>query len=132
MPRVASTCVELAGPPPETKNTALKSPSEKIVESSVQIRYRLAISGKLTWKNMRKPVAPSTRAASWMSDGIAIRPASRMMVQNGSHFQTWVTITAPRAIQRSVSQSGPVTPNRCQMMLFSIPHSPFSIQWIEM
>src|SRR5207245_10282465 len=38
MPSVASTCVWFAGPPPETKVTALKSPSRKIVDSSVQIR----------------------------------------------------------------------------------------------
>src|SRR6185312_5968034 len=38
MPRVASTWVDKAGPPPETKYTELKSPKVKIVESSVQTR----------------------------------------------------------------------------------------------
>ena len=38
MPSVASTCVDNAGPPPETKYAVLKSPSVKIVESSVQTR----------------------------------------------------------------------------------------------
>src|SRR5439155_22107010 len=47
MPSVPSTCVEFAGPPPETKYTVLKSPSRKIVDSSVQIRYRLASSGNV-------------------------------------------------------------------------------------
>src|SRR5262249_49503420 len=48
MPRVAKTCVDSAGPPPETKKTVLKSPSVKIVESSVQTRYKLASKGKVT------------------------------------------------------------------------------------
>src|SRR5262249_17139032 len=38
MPSVASTCVESAGPPPEMKRTALKSPSAQIVLSSVHTR----------------------------------------------------------------------------------------------
>src|SRR5262249_11177279 len=38
MPSVASTWVERAGPPPETKNTELKSPRVKMVESSVHTR----------------------------------------------------------------------------------------------
>src|SRR5262249_19541086 len=38
MPSVASTCVERAGPPPETKYTELKSPRVKIVESRVHTR----------------------------------------------------------------------------------------------
>src|SRR6516225_8974274 len=63
MPSVARRCVELAGPPPVTKVTELKSPSKKIVASRVSTRYRLARSGKLTWANLRSPVAPSTLAA---------------------------------------------------------------------
>ena len=38
MPSVASTWVDSAGPPPETKYTELKSPRVKIVESSVHTR----------------------------------------------------------------------------------------------
>src|SRR5262249_3948496 len=38
MPSVASTWVESAGPPPGTKNTELKSPRVKMVESSVHTR----------------------------------------------------------------------------------------------
>src|ERR1700730_1859632 len=37
-PSVASRCVELAGPPPVTKYTELKSPSKKIVASRVRTR----------------------------------------------------------------------------------------------
>src|SRR5215468_12544021 len=49
MPSVANTGVDNAGPPPETKKTVLKSPSVKIVESSVQTRYKLASNGKVTY-----------------------------------------------------------------------------------
>src|SRR5439155_3452680 len=63
-PSVASRCVELAGPPPVTKYTELKSPSRKIVASNVNTRYKLASSGKVTCRNLRNPVAPSTLAAS--------------------------------------------------------------------
>src|SRR5205807_9643344 len=39
-PSVASTSVDLAGEPPETKYTVLKSPIVQIVEISVQTRYK--------------------------------------------------------------------------------------------
>ena len=51
MPRVASTWVDSAGPPPEMKRTALKSPSAQMVESRVQTRYIPAISGRVTCLN---------------------------------------------------------------------------------
>src|SRR5262249_23144320 len=51
IPRVASTWVDSAGPPPEMKRTALKSPSAQMVESMVQTRYIPAISGRVTWVN---------------------------------------------------------------------------------
>src|SRR6185437_11296464 len=38
MPSVASTSVDIAGPPPETKYTVLKSPKVQMVESKVQTR----------------------------------------------------------------------------------------------
>src|SRR5205823_8298236 len=63
-PSVASRWVELAGPPPVTKYTELKSPSRKIVASSVNTRYKLANSGNVTYSILRNPVAPSTFAAS--------------------------------------------------------------------
>src|SRR6516225_4575096 len=66
-----------------------------------------------------------------MSCGIDIRPASRMTVQNGSHFQTWEQIAEPKASQRELSQDGPSIPKTIKSALFNRPHSPFSIQWIE-
>src|SRR5215470_350392 len=61
-----------------------------------------------------------------------MRPASRMTVQNGVHFQTWEKMAEPRASQRELSQDGPSTPNRIHSALLTNPHSPFSIQWMEM
>jgi len=87
MPSVASTSVDIAGPPPETKNVALKSPRANTVSSRMQTKYRFAISGKVTCLNRLNPVAPSTSAASYSSCGTAMRPASRMIVQNGRFFQ---------------------------------------------
>src|SRR6516162_303238 len=55
-----------------------------------------------------------------------------MTVQNGSHFQTWEQIAEPKASQRELSQDGPSIPKRIKSALFKRPHSPFSIQWIEM
>src|SRR6202045_2446352 len=60
-----------------------------------------------------------------------MRPASRITVQNGVHFQTWEKIAEPRASQRELSQDGPSTPNKIYSALLTSPHSPFSIQWIE-
>src|SRR5215469_3041897 len=66
-----------------------------------------------------------------MSCGIDIRPASRITVQNGSHFQTWEQTAEPSARQRELSQDGPSAPKTIHKKLLSRPHSPFSIQWIE-
>src|SRR6266566_9463337 len=56
-----------------------------------------------------------------------------MTVQNGVHFQTWEKIAEPRASQRELSQDGPGSiPNMMYRALLIRPHSPFSIQWIEM
>src|SRR5690349_7894955 len=64
IPKVASTCVDSAGPPPEMKRTALKSPSAQMVESMVQTKYIPAISGRVTCVNFWMALAPSTSAAS--------------------------------------------------------------------
>src|SRR5438067_8669700 len=61
-----------------------------------------------------------------------MRPASRMTVQNGVHFQTCENTAEPSASQRELSQEGPSMPKAIHRKLFTSPHSPFSIQWIEM
>src|SRR4051794_23857579 len=55
-----------------------------------------------------------------------------MTVQKGFHFQRWEQIAEPSASQREFSQDGPSMPNNIHSALFKRPHSPFSIQWIEM
>ena len=61
-----------------------------------------------------------------------MRPASRMTVQNGIHFQICEAMTEPSASQREVSsQPGPSMWKRSHSVLLIKPHWPFSIQWIE-
>src|SRR5438874_11924658 len=55
-----------------------------------------------------------------------------MTVQNGVHFQTCENTAEPSANHRELSQDGPSTPNTIHRKLLIRPHSPFSIQWIEM
>src|SRR5207237_10603971 len=57
---------------------------------------------------------------------------SRITVQNGSHLQIWEQTAEPRASQRELSQDGPSAPKTIHKKLLTRPHSPFSIQWIEM
>src|ERR1051326_1886047 len=54
-----------------------------------------------------------------------------MTVQNGVHFQTSSAPPEPSANHREFSQDGPSTPNTIHRKLLTRPHSPFSIQWIE-
>src|SRR5438445_7945340 len=64
---------------------------------------------------------------------MAMRPASRMTVQNGIHFQMCEVMTAPSASHRELSsQPGPSMPKTLNRKLLIRPHSPLSIQWIEM
>jgi hypothetical protein len=44
----------------------------------------------------------------------------------------WETMADPRASQRSLSQYAPSIWKRVYSRLLRKPHSPFSIQWIEM
>src|SRR5215831_5187325 len=62
-----------------------------------------------------------------------MRPARRMTVQNGIHFQICEVITEPSASQRDVSsQPGPSTAKTLHRTLLRSPHCPLSIQWIDM
>jgi len=98
-----------------------------MVESSVLVRYRLRSCGQVMWVNICSRVAPSIRAASYRSCGIAIRPARRIRVQNGRYFQMWTVITEPKARCGRTSHQGASMPNQYQRMLLSMPHSEFSI-----
>src|ERR1700730_9168777 len=128
MPRVASTWVRSAGPPPVNRYTLLKSPSVQIIESSVQVRYSVRIEGQVMKRNFCHQLAPSTSAASNRSCGIASRPVIRIRVQNGSDFQICITIAMVSATVGSLSQFGPSSPVSLNEFSLIMPHSGLSMK----
>src|SRR5690349_419079 len=78
-------------------------------------------------RNFCHVVAPSTDAASYMSAGIARRPAIRISVQKGSDFQMWTRMASVSAMYGSLSQLGPSFPVRSKMSELMSPHSGFSM-----
>src|SRR5262245_23792609 len=131
MPSVASTCVRSAGPPPVSRYTLLKSPSDQIIERMVEERYSVRSEGQVTYLNFCQAEAPSTAAASYCSRGMARRPAIRIRVQNGSDFQMWVSIARPRPMCGSFSQFGPSIAVRRKITEFTTPHSGLNMKRIE-
>src|SRR5574343_131256 len=128
MPSVASTWVMSAGPPPVSRYTLLKSPSVQIVDRMVDVRYRVFIEGQVMKRNFCQFEAPSTEAASYCSDGIAMRPASRIRVQKGSDFQMCISMAKPMASVGSLSQLGPSIPVRRKISELMTPHSGLSMK----
>src|SRR5882757_11541801 len=110
MPSVARTWVRSAGPPPVSRYTLLKSPRVQIIDRIEHVRYSVFIDGQVMNLNFCQFVAPSTAAASYISLGIASRPAIRISVQNGSDFQMCTRIAIDSAIDGSLSQFGPSSP----------------------
>src|ERR1043165_5469895 len=82
-------------------------------------------------RNFRQVDAPSTAAASYISCGIAIRPATRIRVQNGSDFQMCTQIASDSARVGSLSQFGPSSPLRRKISELMIPPSGFSMKRID-
>src|SRR6185295_8692910 len=78
--------------------------------------------------NFCHAVAPSTDAASYCSDGIASRPATRIRVQNGSDFQMCISIEKLSASVGSLSQFGPSRPVRRKIVELMTPHSGLSMK----
>src|SRR6478672_2156273 len=78
--------------------------------------------------NFCQRVAPSTEAASYISLGIASRPAIRISVQNGSDFQMCTRIERPSARVGLLSQFGPSAPVRRKIVELMIPHSGLSMK----
>src|SRR6476659_5607597 len=78
--------------------------------------------------NFCQLVAPSTDAASYISAGMASRPATRIRVQNGSDFQMWTRIDRLSAICGLLSQLGPSAPVRRKIVELMIPHSGLSMK----
>src|SRR5258708_18741237 len=64
------------------------------------------IMGRLIWNSVRQKPAPSIEAASGISLGMAVRPASRMTVENGINRQQCTRITDPMANDGSPSHIG--------------------------
>src|SRR5262249_60041021 len=64
------------------------------------------IIGIVISNNVRQNPAPSTAAASGMSLGIAVSPASTMTVENGRRRQVWTRITDAMASVGSPSHIG--------------------------
>src|SRR3954447_4032108 len=81
--------------------------------------------------NFCQLVAPSTDAASYISAGIASRPAIRISVQNGSDFQMWTRIERVSAIAGLLSQFGPSAPVSRKIVELMIPHSGLSMKRSE-
>src|SRR5947208_4979318 len=123
MPRVASTCVRSAGPPPVKRYTLLKSPKVQIIDRIDEVRYSVCIDGQVMNLNFCQVVAPSTDAASYISFGMASRPAVRISVQNGSDCQICTEIAIASAIEGSFSQFGPSKPVQRDMRALQMRHS---------
>src|SRR6202041_626358 len=128
MPRVASTWVRSAGPPPVNRYTLLKSPSVQIIESRVQVMYSICIDGQVMKRNFCHQLAPSTSAASNKSADIASRPVIRISVQNGSDFQMCTPIAIDSATVGSLSQFGPSSPVKRKISWLITPHSGLSMK----
>src|SRR4030081_1030182 len=128
MPRVASTWLRSAGPPPVNKKTLFKSPDVQIIESSVQVRYSVRTEGQVMKRNFCHQLAPSTSAASNRSPGIASRPVIRISLQNGSDFQMCTAIAMDSASEGSLSQFGPSSPVNLKISWLTTPHSGLSMK----
>src|SRR6478735_6969549 len=131
MPSVASTCVRSAGPPPVSRYTLLKSPSVQIIDRMVDVRYSVRIDGQVMKRNFCQVVAPSTAAASYCSDGMLMRPATRISVQNGSDFHTCISMENASASVGSLSQLGPSMPVKRKISELITPHSGLSMKRTE-
>src|SRR5450755_1965902 len=79
-------------------------------------------------RNFCHVVAPSTDAASYISPGIARRPATRISVQNGSDFQMWTRMASDSASCGLLSQFGPSAPVRRKIVELTMPHSGLSMK----
>ena len=89
--------MESAGPPPgdEANGVEVTQRPDGAQQRADEIEARQ--HGEVMCRKRSKLLPPSTLAASQSSVGIAMQPARKMMVQNGSHFQIWVKITEPSA-----------------------------------
>ena len=128
MPKVASTCVKSAGPPPVSKYTELKSPKVQIIDKIVEVKYKVCIDGQVMNLNFCQELAPSTEAASYCSAGMDMRPASKIKVQKGKDFQMCMSMAKVIANVVSLSQLGPSKPVSWKICVLITPHSGLSMK----
>src|SRR6185369_6872226 len=94
----------------------------------VEVTYSVRMPGQVMKRNFCQVLAPSTDAASYCSPGIERRPAIRISVQNGSDFQTCISIEKDSARAGSLSQFGPSRPVSRKIVELITPHSGLSMK----
>src|SRR3954463_16822906 len=97
----------------------------------VEVRYSVFIDGQVMKRNFCQLLAPSTAAASYCSEGIDSRPATRISVQNGSDFHSCSPFENVSASHGSFSQLGPSSPVKRKISELMTPHSGFSMNRTE-
>src|SRR3954471_5207809 len=85
-------CVVFAGPPCVNRYATAMSVAVKTIPNSTATIAIGSCSGRLTYQNFFRPVAPSTDAASWTSFGIDAIPAMKITVANGRIRHEWTTM----------------------------------------
>ena len=95
-----------SGPPLVSRYTMLRSDSVNTVSKALPMNRIGAIIGTITLRNRCRNVAPSTLAASRISGGTEVRPASSTMALKGKPRQTLTNITDSRARPGWPSQTG--------------------------
>src|SRR3954463_8573458 len=97
----------------------------------VEVRYSVFIDGQVMKRNFCQLLAPSTAAASYCSEGIDSRPATRISVQNGSDFHSCSPFENVSASHGSFSQFGPSSPVKRKISELMTPHSGLSMKRTE-
>src|SRR6218665_3158980 len=97
----------------------------------VEVMYSVLSAGQLTKRNFCHDEGPSTDAASYCSEAIASRPATRISGQNGSDLHTCTTIAKLSASAGPLRQFGPSAPVSRKMVLLITPRSGLSMKRID-
>ena len=98
------------------------------MDKMVEVKYKVRIDGQVMNLNFCQFVAPSTEAASYCSEGIDIRPATKIKVQNGKDFQMCISMEKDKANVGSFSQLGPSAPDNRKIKELITPHSGLSMK----
>ena len=98
------------------------------MDKMVDVKYKVRIDGQVMNLNFCQFVAPSTDAASYCSEGIDIRPATKIKVQKGKDFQMCISMEKDKAKVGSFNQLGPSTPHNRKIKELITPHSGLSMK----